>query len=159
MKGDFWWWFKSRPGSNRARIPYRLQDPTGRELLALVHGNRLIPAKIRTTDELRKLWASPATKDALRKRSRPVELVPSDPENTEALDQLLRDSADIPQADGTESDDVVPGIQRVVVNDGAPVPLKIRLDLKRMREPETFDEITVGELRQSKRPRHPKVLD
>src|SRR5436190_5412378 len=61
---------------------YRLHDPNGRELQALVHGNRLIKAYIRTTDELRKLWASPATKDALRRRNIETEFIPSDPENT-----------------------------------------------------------------------------
>src|SRR5216110_3253557 len=39
---------------------YRLHNPNGRELQALVHGNWLIKAYIRTTDEVRKLWASPA---------------------------------------------------------------------------------------------------
>ena len=34
---------------------YRLQDPSGRELAALVHGNRLIKANIRTAEELRDL--------------------------------------------------------------------------------------------------------
>jgi len=121
---------------------YRLQDPNGRELLALVHGNRLIPAKIRTTDELRKLWASPSTKDALRRKNRPVELVPSDPENTKALDQLLRDSGDPSRADETESGDAIPGIPPAIGHE-APTPLKIRLDLKRMREPQIFEEITV----------------
>ena len=42
---------------------YRLQDPNGRELAALVHGNRLVKANISSADELRKLWAAPATKD------------------------------------------------------------------------------------------------
>src|SRR5208282_649641 len=65
---------------------YRLQDSNGSELQALVHGNRLIKANISTTDELRKLWASPATKDALRRRNIRTELVPSDPENTDALE-------------------------------------------------------------------------
>ena len=71
----------------------------------------------------------------------PVELVPADPENTKALDQLLRDSEDLTQADETESGDVVPGIQRTISRE-TPIPLKIRLDLKRMR-PQTFDEIVV----------------
>jgi len=62
---------------------YRLQDPNGRELKALVHGNRLIRAKFRTTEELRRLWASPATKDALRRRNINAEFVPADPENTD----------------------------------------------------------------------------
>jgi len=45
---------------------YRLQDPNGRELATLVHGNRLIKANIRTADELQDLWASPKLKDRLR---------------------------------------------------------------------------------------------
>jgi len=70
---------------------YRLQDPNGRELAALVHGNRLIKANIRTADELRDLWASPKAKDKLRKRNRNLELIPSYAENTDILDQHLRD--------------------------------------------------------------------
>jgi hypothetical protein len=85
---------------------YRLQDPTGRELAALVHGNRLIKANIRTADELRDLWTSPKAKDRLRKRNRNVELIPSYPENTDALDQYLQDvddNDDLPEA----SDEVI----------------------------------------------------
>ena len=41
---------------------YRLQDPNGTELEALIHGNRLIKAAISTAEELRDLWASPAVK-------------------------------------------------------------------------------------------------
>ena len=41
------------------------------------------------TDELRKLWAAPATKDVLRWRNIQTELVPSDPENTDALERYL----------------------------------------------------------------------
>lgn len=37
----------------------------------------------------KKLWASPATKDALRRRNIRTELVPSDPENTSALGRYL----------------------------------------------------------------------
>ena len=68
---------------------YRLQDPNGKELAALVHGHRLIQANIRTTDELRKLWASPSAKDALRRQNAHLELIPADPENTKALEQYL----------------------------------------------------------------------
>jgi hypothetical protein len=68
---------------------YRLQDPNGKELAALVHGNRLIQANIRTTDELRRLWASPSAKDALRRQNATLELIPSDPENTKALENYL----------------------------------------------------------------------
>jgi len=68
---------------------YRLQDPNGKELAALVHGHRLIQANIQTTDELRKLWASPSAKDALRRQNAHLELIPADPENTKALEQYL----------------------------------------------------------------------
>jgi hypothetical protein len=69
---------------------YRLQDPNGKELQALVHGNRLLKAHINTRETLRKLWASPAAKDALRRQNgRPVELVDSDARGTEQLDRLL----------------------------------------------------------------------
>jgi len=81
---------------------YRLQAPNGRELAALVHGNRLIKADIRTADELRESWASPRAKDQLRKRNRNVELIPSYPENTDALDQYLQVVDD--DDDGTSND-------------------------------------------------------
>ena len=73
---------------------YRLVDPNGRELAALVHGNRLIKANIRTADELQDLWASPQAKDKLRKGNRNVELVPSYSENTDILDQYLQEDED-----------------------------------------------------------------
>ena len=44
---------------------YQLQDPNGHELRAVVYGNRLLKTNIGMTDELRKLWVSPATKDQL----------------------------------------------------------------------------------------------
>jgi hypothetical protein len=68
---------------------YRLQDPSGKELAALVHGNRLVPAAIRNAEELRELWASPKTKDALRRQNVRAELVLADEENTRALEQHL----------------------------------------------------------------------
>jgi hypothetical protein len=68
---------------------YRLQDPSGKELAALVHGNRLVPAAIRNAEELRELWASPKTKDALRRQNVRAELVIADEVNTRALEQHL----------------------------------------------------------------------
>lgn len=68
---------------------YRLQDPNGRELSALVHGYRLIQANIRTTDELRKLWGSPSARDALRQQNSRLELIPSESENTDELERYL----------------------------------------------------------------------
>src|SRR5205814_639110 len=68
---------------------YRLQDPSGTELEALIHGNGLIKAAISTTDGLRDLWASPAVKDMLRKRGIHTEVAPSYPENIGILNQQL----------------------------------------------------------------------
>jgi hypothetical protein len=104
---------------------YRLHDPNGKELAALVHGNRLIEATVRTADELKELWASPRGKDILRRRNKQgVEVLPSYPENTEILDQYL-------QADDDESDETVE------------LPEIVKKNLKRKREPEMFDEIIV----------------
>jgi hypothetical protein len=74
---------------------YRLQDPNGKELAALVHGNRLVKATVNTADELKELWALPSTKDKLR-QANIKELVPSYPANTEILDQYLQEDEDIP---------------------------------------------------------------
>lgn len=72
--------------------------------------------------------ASPATKDALRRRNIQKELVPSDPENTDALEQLLfetgADSEPAPQHKDTQND-----------------PFIIKLNLKRLRGQEAVDEI------------------
>ena len=106
---------------------YRLQDPNERELAALVHGNRLIKATVRTADELRDLWASPRGKDVLRKRNKQVEILPSYPDNTEILDQYL-------QNDDDEDDAII-------------VPEIVKKNLKRKREPELFEEIIVEESR------------
>jgi ribosomal protein S11 len=68
---------------------YRLQDPSGKELQALVHGNRLVKAHLNSFEALAKLWASPAAKDALRRMNKRVELVRSDADGTQRLDRLL----------------------------------------------------------------------
>ena len=67
----------------------RLQDPNGNELATLVHGNRRIQAIIRAAVALRKLWASPSAKDALRRQNAHLELIRSDLENTKALENYL----------------------------------------------------------------------
>src|SRR5438552_8968122 len=78
---------------------YRLQDPNGRELAALVHGNQLVKASISSADKLRMLWAAPAMKDQLRRRNINAEIMPSDEcQNTELLERYLWDD---------ETDDVV----------------------------------------------------
>ena len=109
---------------------YRLQDPNGRELAALVHGNRLIKANIRTADELRDLWASPKEKDKFRKRNHNVELVPSYVENTDILDRHLQD-------DGDEEEDEIEEIDLEIGNE------ETRENLKRKRE--MYESIEVRE--------------
>jgi len=128
---------------------YRLQDPNGRELAALVHGNRLVKVAISTADELRDLWASPSAKDALRKRNlRKEDILPSYPENTDILDAHLQDDEDIP-----------PRSPPAEQQDNGPSTNPIVIQLKRSHEQQTFDEITVEEPRRSKRARRPKILD
>jgi hypothetical protein len=66
---------------------YRLQDPNGKELAALVHENRLLRAYISSTEILKKLWTSSAAKDQLRRRNITAEYIGSDnPQNTELLE-------------------------------------------------------------------------
>ena len=74
---------------------YRLLDPNGRELAALMHGNRLIKANISTADELRDLWASPKAKDKLKRRNRNLELIPSYAQNTDILNQYLQNNNEV----------------------------------------------------------------
>jgi len=73
---------------------YRLQEPNGRELAALVYGNRLIEATVRTADELEALWASSKSKDVLRQRNKRMEVFPSYPENIDMLDEHLQNDDD-----------------------------------------------------------------
>src|SRR5271170_1293855 len=83
-------------GLDQSRVSRRwclvrtLQDPNGRELAALVDGNRLIEATVPTADELKELWASRKGKDILRKRNKQVEMLSSYPENTKILDQYFQ---------------------------------------------------------------------
>ena len=103
---------------------YRLHDPNGRELAALVHGNRLIEATVSTADELKELWASPKGKDILRKRNKRMQVLPSYPENTDILDEHLLNDDD--------------------ENETIAVPEIVKKSLKRKRgEQEIFDEIIV----------------
>jgi len=97
---------------------YHLHDPNGRELQALIHGNRLIKANISTTEELRKLWASPAIKDALRRRNIQTELVPSEPENTRILERYLYDLGEDEPDPGEDEPDPGEDQGDVVVPDG-----------------------------------------
>src|SRR5271154_4726891 len=104
--------------SRRWCLVRTLQDPNGRELAALVDGNRLIEATVPTADELKELWASRKGKDILRKRNKQVEMLSSYPENTKILDQYFQNYHD-------EDDTVV-------------VPEIVNKILKGKREPEIF---------------------
>ena len=74
---------------------YRLQDPMGKELGSLVHGNRLVKANV-DGDELRKMWTQPSVKDTLRRRNNIPEkdFVLSTDDNSQILTDFLS-SADI----------------------------------------------------------------
>jgi hypothetical protein len=120
---------------------YRLQDPNGRELTALIHGNRLIKANIRTADELRDLWASPKAKDKLWKRNRHVELIPSYPENTNALEWHLYDDDHDDGGNPTALDDALEFQDNT--SSSARIPPIVRKYSKRKRELEVYDEIIV----------------
>jgi hypothetical protein len=65
---------------------YRLQDPSGKELQALVHGNRLVKAHLSMYEALEKLWASPAAKNALRRTNKQTDLIRSDADGTRQLE-------------------------------------------------------------------------
>ena len=128
---------------------YRLQDPNGTELAALIHGNRLIKAAISTADELRDLWASPAVKDMLRKKGIHYEVVPSYPENTALLNQQLREDEGIPMP--IDPIDQQPTAKPKKKTKKRELKTKVNedkrilgtRDLKRTREQEIFDEIVV----------------
>ena len=150
---------------------YRLQDPNGHELQALVHGNRLIKANIRTTEELRKLWASPATKDALRRRNIQTELVPSEPENTRILEKYLFDlGEDEPDPGEDQGDIIVPDgdlVQGPIEEGGAnqgDVEIDVEIDVEQGGQDQVhapkrrlLDEIIVAELPRAKRRRNVQV--
>jgi RNase H-like domain found in reverse transcriptase/Reverse transcriptase (RNA-dependent DNA polymerase)/Integrase zinc binding domain/Retroviral aspartyl protease len=68
---------------------YRLQDPNGKELQALVNGNRIVKAFCNSYETLAKLWVSPAGKDALRRINKRVEFVRPDEDGTQRLERLL----------------------------------------------------------------------
>ena len=106
-------------------------------MAALVHGNRLIKANIRTADELRDLWASPKAKDKLRRRNRNLELMPSYAENTDALDQYLQDIDD--------DDDDLPTVpaDALQFHDTALPTRRDTGNLKRKQSPQILDEIVV----------------
>ena len=117
---------------------------------ALIHGNRLIKANIRTTDELRKLWSSPAAKDALRKINRQTELIPADQENSKLLERLLHEmDEDVPDpGDAQDADKSGPAVrgseERDDIDEGQ---VMLKIPRKRWLEQIALDELT------AKRPR------
>ena len=124
---------------------YRLQDPNGTELEALIHGNRLIKAAISTAEELRDLWASPAVKDMLRKRGIHAEVAPSYPENTAILNQQLHEDEGVPLPtmelpnDNQQPQRRTKQKLREKAEEDRKVILKI--NLKRIREQQAVDHV------------------
>jgi len=125
---------------------YRLQDPNGTELEALIHGNRLIKAAISTADALKDLWASPAVKDMLRKKGIHAEVAPSYPENTALLNQQLRDDEGIPLPTDHEDQPTATSARKSKqrrLKEKAQNDKKIvlKINLKRIREQQVMDDI------------------
>jgi hypothetical protein len=76
---------------------YKLQDPNGRELAVLAHGNQLIKAAIHTANELRDIWASLRKREEVRRRNKAeLELISSYPENSNTLQKYLFHDEDVP---------------------------------------------------------------
>jgi hypothetical protein len=121
---------------------YRLQDPNGIVLKALVHGHHLLRANVQTTDELKKLWAAPNVRNALRRQNKNFDIVLAEPDATDALDRYLQEADDGPN----ESNDL-PIRQQVQENARAEAlpeesnPLKVRIPLKGWREQALADQL------------------
>ena len=125
---------------------YRLQDPNGTELEALIHGNRLIKAAISTAEELRDLWASPAVKDMLRKRGIHAEVAPSYPENTAILNQQLHEDEGVPLPTMELPNDNQQPQRRTKkqkLREKAEEDRKVilKINLKRIREQQAVDDV------------------
>ena len=68
--------------------------------MSLVHGNRLLRARISSADKLRTLRAAPATKDQLRQLNVQPALISSDiPSNTDLLERYLSDDDDFQETE------------------------------------------------------------
>jgi len=125
---------------------YRLQDPNGTELEALIHGNRLIKAAISTAEELRDLWASPAVKDMLRKRGVHAEVAPSYFENTAILNHQLHEDEGVPLPTMELPNDNQQPQRRTKkqkLREKAEEDRKIilKINLKRIREQQAVDDV------------------
>jgi hypothetical protein len=111
---------------------YRLQDPNGRELASLVHGNRLLKARINSTDELRKLWAAPATKDQLRRQNLNPELIISDdPKSSDLLEQYLLQAEDALLADIDNTDELLQSEKEPIIHDTIIVQPRPQIDSRK----------------------------
>ena len=145
---------------------YRLQDPKGKELQALVHGNRLLKAHINAEESLRQLWASPAAKDALR-QNRKAEFVNSDTEGTEQLERLLLDENLEPVesiVNETQAKDLIPpansesSIERRAGPSSfalPPAPKRRKITESELPEPNRREKTPVTPTRQSTRRKQP----
>ena len=130
---------------------YCLQDPNGRQLATLVHGNHLIDAKINDSiEKLEKLWASPRLKDMLRRENLKITYVPASPENTDILEQHMQEQVDIdepalsPSTTGNPRDtkrNTATQDKHPSDNVQKPYDPIIRISLKRLREVEALDEL------------------
>jgi len=124
---------------------YRLQDPNGTELDALIHGNRLIKAAISTATALEDLWASPSIKEMLRKRGIRAEIKPSYPENTAELNRQLHEDEDIPMPEQQSEPPAMAKkskksrkLQEKAEEDKR---IFLRINLKRIREQQAIDDV------------------
>jgi hypothetical protein len=125
---------------------YRLQDPNGIILKALVHGSRLLKANVQTTDELKKLWAAPNVRNALRRQNKNFDIVLAEPDATDALDRYLQEADDEPNESNASVN--VPIRQQVQENaraeallPGESNYLKVRIPLKHWREQALADQL------------------
>ena len=136
---------------------YQLQSPGGLALAHLVHGNRLARARVSEIDKLKKLWASPKSKNTLRAFALRNEWEEPTPENTAILEQLLRDmdqEVDLPPPKPVKKAPAKSKATKNTVREQAPNPLnpaaeeefppiqtKFTINLKRMQERQAIEEI------------------
>jgi len=125
---------------------YRLQDPNGVELAALIHGNRLINAAISTAEELEDLWFSPSGKDELRRRGIHAEMVPAYPGVTEQLNKQLEEDEGVPMPESEsettpiEARPTTTSAKSMSASTGNDERIKLKINLKRLYEQLAVDE-------------------
>ena len=121
---------------------YRLQSPAGKELAALVHGNRLVAAEISSIDKLEELWASPRMKDILRRTNVRPELVPASLENPDTLEQYLMDTDEHDDPPPLEEPPLAAKSKNKRNRNVLPSQ-RVEISAKRPLEREVLDEIVV----------------